>query len=137
VRVAGPDDGGCAGGLRQTIGLQDVESEAEQVGPDRRIEPGSPRDEDPHRAPKHPVDPREEDGAGVQSYPSKSAVSGKETAEHQPLRGGGLRDLLHDTLMNQVEELRHAHEDRDATLSEAPQQLGRVHRLQEHHTRAH
>ena len=49
-------------------------------------------------------------------------------ARHQ----AGLRDLLHHALVNQVEELRHAREDRDLALRQRLDQIRRVQRLEIH-----
>ena len=62
-------------------------------------------------------------------------LSASSAVEHRPLRPRGPLDLVRHALVNQVEELRHAGEERHLPLGEAAEQFGRVQRLEEDHAR--
>ena len=117
-------------GLGQAVGLEDREAERIQIAADRRIELRSAGDEQPHVAAHDVVDLAEEHAAEIDAEPAQPEVQREQRLEQEPRDEARLRDLLHHALMNQVEELRHAREDRDLPLGERLHQIGRVERLE-------
>ena len=135
--AAGRRERGGAGALGEAVRLHDVEPETVQVAADRRVEARAARDEQAHARAHHGVDPREEQAPEVDPQPrAQPAVQRDERAERQTLQAPGGRHFLHHALVDQVVELRHAHERRDLALGERAQQVGRVHLLEKDDARA-
>ena len=136
--VAGPDDGGAAGRFRQAVGIQDREAEAVEIARDRRIELRAARDEAAACA-RRAFDARARTRAwpglrrGVIAQPD---VRGDHDAQEHPRDGAALANLAGDPLVDEVEELRHAREDRDAARRERRDQRRRADRVEKHHARA-
>jgi hypothetical protein len=135
-QIARARHGRCPRALRQAIRLPDVEAQADQIAPGRRIEPRPAGDQQTHARPQHPVDPAEEQSAQVDPQcVTQPPVQGEQRAEEQACRQAGSSDLAHDALVDQVEELRHAAKCADASLAQGSKQLGGVDGFQKHHAR--
>ena len=130
-------DGRRARGFGEAVGLDDREAQAVQILAHGRIELGAAGDEQPHVAAEHLVHLAEHRGADVDAGLAQHQVGAHQAAEHLLLQPSALVDLGGDLLVNQIEELRHAREDRDAPLGQGLEQVGGVERFEEDHARAH
>jgi hypothetical protein len=82
------------------------------------------------------MDPPEQHRAQVDPEPAQPAVEPPHGSKHSARDGIAAPDFVRHALVNQVEELRHAGEQRHAALAERAEQFRRVHRFQEHDARA-
>ena len=132
VLAAGANDRSGAGSFGQAIGLYQIEAQPMKRLADGRVKAGTAGDQKSHLAAEDVMhaakQPRTEvDAHGV----AKEAIHPKQRAKGQAFGQARRGDLLGDALVEEVEELRHAAEQRDVALGERSQQLGRVQRLQE------
>jgi hypothetical protein len=119
-----------AGRLCQTVCLQDVEAQAVEVSPDFGVEPRSSGHHHPHPASDDGVDAAEEEAAEIDSDPAKPAIDVHQQPKQPPRHHAAFCHLRGDALVNQIEELRHARENRHAALFQRPQELCGVDRFE-------
>ena len=130
VRVAGRADCRGGAGFGEPVHLQDDEAKRVEVPADHRIELRAAGDEKPHVAAHHVVDLAEEDAPEVDADAAQPEIEREQRPEQDARHQVGLRNLLHHALVNQVEELRHAREDRDLPLRKRLDEIRRVQRLE-------
>ena len=121
---------GGAGGLGQTVGLQDVDAEGVEVVSDLRIEARAAGDQVAHAIAEGAVQLAEKDAAGVESDRAQAAIERHQSLQRPARHFAALGDFLEDALVNQVEKLRHHGKNRDLALVERAQQFGSVQRFQ-------
>ena len=115
--------------LSKAISLKDVDSQIVEGAADCRIETRSAGHQIAHLRAKCVVYFPEEHAACVDANLPQDAVDCDHGAEDLLRDGTPLRNLLHDTLMDQVEELRDHRECRDVAFVQGSQQFGGVQRL--------
>ena len=136
VRIADARGRGGPGAFGQAVRLNDVETHAEEIAADHRIETGPAAHHDAHAAPDGLVGLAEQQPAeidpGVRPQPG---VQGDQRLEREAGRKPRRGHALGDPLVEQVVELRDDTERRDAPLGKGPHHLGAVHGFQEHDSR--
>src|ERR1039458_9271699 len=101
-----------------------------EISRDGRVKARTASDQVAHSWSQSVVHFAEKDGARVDPDFAQSAVERNHRGENFLRNRPPFRDLLKQTLVNQVEELRHDRECSDVALAQSPQQFSGVERFQ-------
>ena len=125
-----------SGCLSQAISLQHIDSHVAKVARNLRIEPRAARDQVAHAAAEQVVNFPKENSSGVYPDPPYNAIHLHENPKPRLSAPATRGNFFEDSLMDQIEELRHYRECRNLSLLQRSQQFRRVQGLQIHNSRS-